>query len=181
MPVFNVTVSGDEEAKAVLRGIIKAVPEILRDRRNILSNLLMRRIDKRYQRRRSPEGHPWRSLRGGIWPRRSGKGYIDPSQRNRILEDTGQLRKSIKRLPDAAGGRIITSEGSGIGFKIGVTGPAKDYAHVHQFGLTRSPITGGIIPKRRFLGVNKGDAQAVSRRVLKQLLDVARSYKCGAV
>jgi len=31
------------------------------------------------------------------------------------------------------------------------------------------------------LGVNKGDAQAVSRRVLKQLLDVARSYKSGAV
>lgn len=169
MPVTVISVTGLEEAQDVLRRLHAAIPAILADRREKISDMLLRRIDKRWETRRTEKGVPWRNLRAGFWPRRSGRLRIYSQDRRRILQDTGLLRRSIRRLQQAAGGRINVGGRSVYGFEIGVVGAAKEYAHVHQFGLTRSPITGGIIPRRRFLGVNKKDAELTAEIVVKEL------------
>lgn len=172
MATTSITITGAERTERLLRNVQRVIPILLADKRNEISNMLLRRVDERFEKKRTEKGVPWKSLVAGNFPRKSGRSVLKP-KRSQILDDTGLLRSSISRLSNA-GGKVNVDGRSAFGFAIGVTGAAEEYAGVHQFGKNRSPLTGGPIPRRRFLGVNKADAQFAADIVVQGLVRIIR-------
>ena len=123
-----------------------AVPPMVTE----IGELLLKRTLKRFDDEVDPDGRRWTPLAHETLMRRR----RNPSARGtKILNATGKMRASIKRLLGDPHGAFAVATGAG--FRIGVADPLQaDKARVHQNGTPR-------VPQRRFLGIGKTDITAV--------------------
>lgn len=123
-----------------LRQKLKAIADGLRDMRPLWQAVGMyvqrQTIKERFDKEQSPEGQKWKPLAPATLKQRSAKHKTGHA---RILQDTGELRRSITYEAEPNSVRVGTS---------------LKYARTHQFGR-------GNIPARLFLGVNDEEKQHI--------------------
>ena len=112
----------------------------------------------RFKTKTAPDGSPWAPL-SQVQIRRSNSNF------SQVLVDTGDLRDSVGVVESR--NQFSLRRNTGAGFRIGVLGD-RAKALTHQFG-GRSPLTGGAIPARPFLGINTADLQGVANILERKL------------
>lgn len=117
---------------------------------------------KRFDTKKDPQGRRWKSLVTGTFTR----GLRRNTDLGDIGVDTGLLRDSIAVIRGNSGPTVFNT---GAGFRIGVKGKARRYAATFQQG-GKSPLTGGRVPGRRFLGVGFEENKAVER-LAQEMID----------
>lgn len=124
---------------------------------NEVTDLLLKRTDRRFETQTDPDGRPWPALKPSTIKRKAREGT-----KRGALQRTGKLRASIKRVRAAAGATFIST---GAEARIGIEDPeVAAYARRHQQGFG--------VPVRRFLGVGALDVKAVDsllRRKAREL------------
>jgi phage gpG-like protein len=165
------------QISANFRTITAAIGATLTDQRNVVSDMLIERIRRRFTTKRDLKGHPWRAIVAGNFPRTTaptGGAVLRPT-RSQVLVNTGLLRDSIKRV--GKGERTPLKKNTGAGFRIGVVGPASIWGTIMQKGgMSFLPgIRGHRIPPREFLGITKKDADDVLKSMRDQIRDEIQS------
>lgn len=154
------SVTGAKVLQRRLQAIRQLPRTIARDPR--VAETIIDRTKDRFRRKRGPDNRPWRKLNRNFGIPRSNPSYRD------ILVETGRLRDSIGLT-----GRFGLA--TGLGFRIGITEEdQKAKAALHQNGGI-SPLTGGEVPARPFLGISPQDVTIIERllkRIAKEQISV---------
>ena len=150
------TVRGAERLGRRIRTIVEnlALPVLTND----IGSLLVKRTKDRFEQEVDPDGVPWKPLNRKYAAQKAAEGH-----RTKILQRTGTLKDSIRKIQGTPTGTLYTNTGAGV--RIGVDEDKVPYARYHQEG-TRA------IPRRVFLGVGRLDVKAVDsllRRKSKSL------------
>lgn len=155
-------VTGIRELKAAFAAISETVAGVAMVKQ--IERILLDRTKRRFVTKTTPRGTPWRRWASGTEERRSRK--VASTSRgptpfaiahSGILVLTGSLYHSIK-VYYGANTRLRTRGfvgQSGMGFTVGTRHPE---AGRHQFGDSERNI-----PARPFLGITRGDANAIER------------------
>lgn len=132
---------------------IRALPKTIANDPRI-PEAIIERQKRRFVTKKGPDGRRWRQLSSEFFKRK-----FNPTKSD-ILVDSGALRDSIGVT--GRRGRV-----TGLGFRIGITqSRLVGRGELHQTG-GRSPLTGGPIPARPFLGIAKEDVTIVERLLLR--------------
>ena len=147
---FNFRVVGLEICRARYKTRSSALNSMSAFWRRIGDWFIDRTIKERFDKERAPNGKPWAPWSEGYRERMAKKGKGG----NKILADTGELRRSLHR--EAKRGSVVV-------------GTAKEYAATHQFGDARRNI-----PARPFLGINEQDKEEIRKKVARYI------ERCGS-
>lgn len=155
-------VTGIEELKSAFAAITETVAGAAMVKQ--MEKILLDRTKRRFVTKTTPRGTPWRRWASGTVERRRRKlssGAVGASPfavaHHGILVLTGSLYHSI-RVFHGANTRLRTQGfvgQSGMGFTVGTRHPE---AARHQLGDAKRNI-----PARPFLGITRGDANAIER------------------
>jgi len=145
------------------RRIASQLPGIVADKDGVIADIVVRHIQERFETKQGPDGTPWPALAEGNFPRGN------PDKKD-ILRDSGKLSKSIGV---ASSGFVSSIRGNtGFGFRVGVLGNLP-YARTMQSGGA-SPLTGGKVPARPFMGVSDEMVEDAISHVQERVAKVIR-------
>lgn len=153
----DIQVAGARALRDRLRAIRDMPRTISRDPR--ISEEIIKRTKDRFRTKKDPDGRRWKAIKKSFG-RPPLYGRKSNTDRSDILVDRGDLRDSI----GLTGRRGSTT---GLGFRIGITDQRQiGKGALHQGGGT-SPLTGGRVPARPFLGISRQDTTIVERLLLR--------------
>jgi phage virion morphogenesis protein len=168
-----VELRGKEAVEKVLETIARRCDNLGHAWNAIGEYMVRQTIRERFEKEQSPEGKQWRRWSNAYREEMNAKGKGG----NRILTDTGELRRSI----------VYRRTANGIEF-----GTNKQYGRMHQYGAkkgeygtttrkvelkdgTEGTVTElnprGYVPPRPFLGINEVEREEIKKRLLFFLLD----------
>lgn len=142
---FNVKVSGLTGLTSKYKAKAAGLKDMARFWGKVGDWFIKQTIKERFDKERAPGGTPWPPWSEGYRERMAKKGKGG----NKILADTGELRRSLHR--EAKRGSVVV-------------GTAKEYAATHQFGDARRNI-----PARPFLGINEQDKEEIRKKVARYI------------
>ncbi len=138
---------------ATIRGKLD-LPNLTKD----VADLLLSRTLRRFDREEDPDGRHW-VPHSKETVRKRGPGA-------KILNETGELRNSIRRIRGNAAGTVYTITGAGS--RLGVEDPQiARRAAANQYGTLH-------IPQRRFLGIGRLDVKAVDSLMRRRAAKLQR-------
>lgn len=155
---IDIQVGGARQLEERIRAIRDLPKTIGRDDR--VKEVLVERTKDRFRTKKDPDGRRWLAIKKSFG-RPPLFGRKSNTDRSDILVDTRALQDSIG-LTGRSGAT------TGLGFRIGILDSRlQGRARTAQVG-GRSPLTGGKVPARPFLGVSREDVTIIER-LLKRI------------
>jgi phage virion morphogenesis protein len=137
---INVRQQGGEKLKQQLSDMAAGLTRMKNFWGSVGSYVQRRTIKERFDKEQSPDGTKWQKLSPSTVKRRTKR---HKGGDMRILQDTGELRRSVHFRADDGGVAIGTNV---------------KYARTHQYGR-------GKIPARPFLGINAEEREHIMQMV----------------